>query len=522
MATKLGPVMGFRGAIKGVWNVSVLVAVDAKNAPKLTLNTNEAPEPKVEKIGTVRAGRADLTVWRFDCAIKQSSKELAAKYSVDGEEWTFTVPPLNVAPRMAYGSCNGFSSLKLLKSTRDPHALWRDVLEKHAGTPFHLLLLGGDQVYSDGIWEELRPLADWAALKTEEGIECKPSQALVRQIKEYYEELYPRRWMQTDLRKAFATIPTVMMWDDHDIFDGWGSYAKELQECYVYKALFAAARDAFALYQHQVGAAERHPLAIPGQDYFSLGFQVGSTAILVPDMRSERREDQVMSPPTWKAVYEWLDQLPDAEKPGGAKHLFVMSSIPVVYPDFQLLENALGLFPGRQELEDDLRDHWTSLPHRQERLRLIHRLLAFSEAKQCRVTILSGDVHVGAVGVVRSERSSSTSVAVKTMNQLTSSGIVHPAPPGMVLFFLENVADKISNDDSGVSSQLIEIPGTHYHFLGSRNWLALHPGQEMRYWANWHVETEKFPYIKVVHPANFEMPAPKLSNEAIVATPSSG
>jgi hypothetical protein len=28
-----------------------------------------------------------------------------------------------------------------------------------------------------------------------------------------------------------------------------------------------------------------------------------------------------------------------------------------VYLDFQLLDNALGLFPGKQELEDDLRDH---------------------------------------------------------------------------------------------------------------------------------------------------------------------
>jgi hypothetical protein len=38
-----------------------------------------------------------------------------------------------------------------------------------------------------------------------------------------------------------------------------------------------------------------------------------------------------------------------------------------------LLEKLLGIFPGRQELEDDLRDQWLSIPHRQERLRLIHR-----------------------------------------------------------------------------------------------------------------------------------------------------
>ncbi len=63
-----------------------------------------------------------------------------------------------------------------------------------------------------------------------------------------------------------------------------------------------------------------------------------------------------------------------------------------------------GFLPGQQELEDDLRDHWTSPPHLQERLRSVHRLLKFSAETECRVTILSGDVHVAAVGVIESDR----------------------------------------------------------------------------------------------------------------------
>jgi hypothetical protein len=187
-----------------------------------------------------------------------------------------------------------------------------------------------------------------------------------------------------------------------------------------------------------------------------------------------------------------------------------MSSIPVVYPDFSLLENALGIFPGRQEIEDDLKDHWTSVPHRQERLRFIHRLLEFSRRTQCRVTLLSGDVHVGAVGVVRSERSEQSAPPAQVINQLTSSGIVHPAPPGMVLFFLEHVVGKASTDDRDITSELAPIPGTRHHFIGARNWLALAPDGEHRYWANWHAETEPHPFTKVIHPAHFEMAEAKL------------
>lgn len=518
MAITLGPILGFRGAKDTLWNVSVLVAIEGDEPPTITLDANAAQQPIGVKLGNVMAGRTELTVWRYDCAAPQTAQEYLAKYSVDEKSWSFTVPAADVAPRIAYGSCNGFSSLKLLKNTKDPNGPWRDVMKKHGELPFHLLLLGGDQVYSDSIWEELRPLADWAALPTSEGIKKVPSANLLKQIRGFYEELYVRRWKQQEPADVFASIPTVMMWDDHDIFDGWGSYSDELQRCKMYKALFFAARDAFTLYQQQLGAGERHPLVIPGQNHFSLGFRIGNLAFLALDMRSEREESCVISQETWKAIFQWLDAQPKPSEAGALNHLFVLSSIPVVYPDFQLLENALGLFPGRQELEDDLRDHWNSAPHRQERLRLIHRLLAFSEAKQCRVTILSGDVHVGAVGVIRSERGTSGPLAVRTINQLTSSGLLHPAPPGMVLFFLEQMADKISNDDSGVTSQMVEIPGTHHHFLGGRNWLSLQPDKEHRYWANWFLEGEKHPYTKVIHPIGFEMTAPKMPQETFVTT----
>ena len=175
-----------------------------------------------------------------------------------------------------------------------------------------------------------------------------------------------------------------------------------------------------------------------------------------------------------------------------------------------MLEAALGIFPGRQELEDDLKDHWTSVPHRQERLRMIHRLLDFSAKNACRVTLLSGDVHVGAIGTVRSTRTSADDSSTRVITQLTSSGIVHPAPPGMVLFFLENVTGKDMSDDRDISSEIVEIPGTRNHFIGARNWLALAPDAEHRYWANWHAENEPYPYTKTIHPADFAMATAKV------------
>src|SRR3546814_21195372 len=69
-------------------------------------------------------------------------------------------------------------------------------------------------------------------------------------------------------------------------------------------------------------------------------------------MRSERKLDQVLSPKHWEAVYAWMDGLKNID------HLVIMSSIPVVYPGFETLERILGWWPGQNELEDDLADHW--------------------------------------------------------------------------------------------------------------------------------------------------------------------
>ncbi|MEX5684108.1 hypothetical protein [Pseudomonas silesiensis] len=48
---------------------------------------------------------------------------------------------------------------------------------------------------------------------------------------------------------------------------------------------------------------------------------------------------------------------------------------PIAYLDLNSAEVALNALPGQWELEDDLRDHWRSKPHRDERQRLIKRLL---------------------------------------------------------------------------------------------------------------------------------------------------
>lgn len=512
---RLGPVLQFLGCEAGHWRVSALWVQDSADpAPFCEL----AGVPVAATQGPVPGSRC--TAWRFEFAVPQTSVPQQLSYGIGGEAHSFHVPAQGAMPALAYGSCNGYSDPSLMKKV-EPNVLWSRLSRLHAGQdrvdqqtygPLHLLLLGGDQIYSDAMWVVIPELKTWTALPWAQRLRSPFSATLRRKVEEYFTRIYLERWSQPEVAAVLARLPAVMMWDDHDIMDGWGSYPMEQHQCPVYQGIFAVARAAFALFQRQALTGPA-PGTLPAQDHHNSAWRIGPLGVLALDMRSERRPrsiesgpqgevlhaEQVLSPRSWSAVYQWLAQ---QESAGGMKHLFVMSSIPVVHPSFELLEKLLGVLPGQQELEDDLRDHWTSPPHKAERVRLIHRLLNASK-HGIRVTLLSGDVHVAAVGIIESTLDGNA----LSINQLTSSAIVHPAPPAVALFFLEQVGRNVEQIEPGISGALHEFPTTSHRMIGARNFLTLQPddaGGADRYWANWWVEGEPYPYTKVVHPATWE------------------
>jgi len=480
---RLGPVLGFRGAVGGNWRVSIMAADDTAMPTLVAVGANASP-PQV-------IGQADgATVWRWDLALQQTAAAQSVTYRIGTVTATFTVPAIDAPLRQAYVSCNGFSSKKLADTTADPFDLWRQIGAQHVAQVFHVLLMGGDQVYADAVFD-LPALSDWSHLSRAQKVKMSWTATRQAAVEKYYRKLYLTRWSQPEMAAVFSTIPTLMMWDDHDIFDGWGSYDAELQNCAVYQGIFAAARDAFRLFQLQCAPNERVPGAV-GIDDFSFCYEVNDTAVWAPDLRSNRTQDQVVAPAAWNAMYDRMSAI------AGKKHLLVLASIPVVYPNFKAVEAVLGWMPGEQELEDDLKDHWRTASHQSERLRLIHRLLAWSKTTGTRVTILSGDVHVGACGVIESQRPGEESV----INQLISTGVVHPPPQALVAYLLDKLlAGFVDEVDRGVTARMLPFPGTARKLRPARNWLSLTGDTQARIWAEWWFEGDRTSTTKVIHPA---------------------
>ena len=155
-----GRILQFLGTQRGAWGVSALVVVDAADA---------APSLKLFIAATVIRVSCSVpghtaTAWRCDFAIPQTAQSQVVAYTVGGQNLTFKMSAASAMPSMAYASCNGFSSASVMKSIPVPNALWsrmqrlhtlQDKVDNQAFGPYHLLLLGGDQIYSDAMWAVL-------------------------------------------------------------------------------------------------------------------------------------------------------------------------------------------------------------------------------------------------------------------------------------------------------------------------------------------------------------------------------
>jgi len=93
-------------------------------------------------------------------------------------------------------------------------------------------------------------------------------------------------------------MPAVMMWDDHDINDGWGSDAQSFASKGGFKPeylnMFQAAKSAFSVMQ-----ASRIPIRFsPMKSSFDTCFRIGNAGFIIADLRSNRnlKQKQMWAP----------------------------------------------------------------------------------------------------------------------------------------------------------------------------------------------------------------------------------
>ena len=411
------------------------------------------------------------------------------------------VPALGSLPRIAFFSCNGTEQIEAIRTHPDPRALWKDILRRHQGNQpgashlpgYHLLLGGGDQVYADSLWHK-PPLRRYEATPLDAAPTTRLTDEEWREVRRQYVELYAERWSDPEMRTVMARVPGVFTWDDHDIFDGWGSHDERRQRPDNYFGqVFGAARDAFHAF---LVGGRGDTLRVRGdrpQFLQAASFVEADRRLdlLVLDLRSGRTPRQVLAPDQWEDVTRWLDG--HAAGLGAAQsHLVVVSTIPVVHRRVYRLFSGLDV----KGIRDDQLDQWEHPSHRGERAHLLVTLLRHARRAASQVTILSGDVHVGARGrvVATHPELCPGGRPEGVLHQVTSSGIINFAPRWYELLLLRLATDDDRDSPlDGVYTQMLDVTGDEQLLL-RRNWLSVvfdEQGQDwpsVRMWLKWYTE----------------------------------
>jgi hypothetical protein len=313
-------------------------------------------------------------------------------------------------------------------------ALWaysRQLQEDAASWPDALVLLG-DQVYADEV-----PPETAAFIRARRDI-TEPPGLEVADFEEYT-RLYRESWSDPDIRWLLSTVPSAMIFDDHDINDDWNisqSWVEEMRALPWWEARITGAFMSYWLYQH---LGNLSPPELAEEELFRL---VQSDADAGPRLRAfAHRCDRESAASRWAYYRDFgrsrllvidsraarvladgrRDMIDDEEwdwiaehSRGSFDHLIVASTLPVFMShgihhleawNEAVCDGAWGRLAARVgeqvRRQFDL-EHWPAFHDSFEQLVELLRTVSRGTSGQppATITLLGGDVHTAYVAEI--------------------------------------------------------------------------------------------------------------------------
>jgi hypothetical protein len=364
--------------------------------------------------------------------------------------------------RMAYGSCrtsvphdesgnrtHGVDSLRAfaLRMASGGELPWPD-----------LVAFIGDQVYADVTSEQMQEF-----IRGRRDIKAPPGE----ELKDYeeYAHLYFLAWSDPANRWLLSTLPSAMIFDDHDIRDDWNtslSWKRKMEATSWWHGRIVAGLAAYWVYQHlgNLSPQERAGDAVwqqivrhTGEDEVDVSSELdsfadradrdpdsyrwsycrdfGDTRLIVVDSRAARHLAPDARALVDRTAMAWLDD----RMRGGFRHLLVATSLPFLLPmglhyveswNEAVSQGAWGKLAARagESLRQALDlEHWGAFQNSFRDMAAIVTDVADGKRgpAPATITFLSGDVHYSYASEV--ERASGSRIV-----QAVSSPIRNPLP----------------------------------------------------------------------------------------------
>jgi hypothetical protein len=310
---RLGPIVGHTDDVSTrIW---IQVADDPSRYALRVEDVGLVPFVSTELGGAVEFGTAIARVTGLQPDHRYRYRVVRAGRFVPGAAGTVrTFPPAaSMTPLLFCAiSCNGATKL----GAWEPFARFVD-----SAQPSFIVMMG-DQVYLD----EDPP--DIFADHFDSDLTAR---------RRAMADKYRLNWSRDPVRRILANVPTYMMWDDHDIRDGWGSVASDSptlaalhpRGAEIFRKSVAFFEDARDVFWHFQGCRNPSPLdsADPALPNYIAGpiprgvrlgmpfvFRCGRLVVMVLDSRGERdvfRENHpILGTRQWTFIDEVLTRLP--------------------------------------------------------------------------------------------------------------------------------------------------------------------------------------------------------------------
>jgi hypothetical protein len=342
--------------------------------------------------------------------------------------------------RLIFGSCRVGDPERepyTLPESKHPSAVGIDALwslsrrlqEGGEEWPDCLLLLG-DQVYADEASLETR-----AFMRTRRDVR-EPPFLEVADFEEYT-QLYREAWSDPDIRWLLSTVPSTMIFDDHDVHDDWNiseAWVRDARATSWWEARISGAFMSYWIYQHlgNLAPPELDEEALLAAVYetddasetlrrfawtadhettasrFAYYRDFGRSRLIVVDSRAARVLTEGARDMVDADEWEWIAQ----HARGAYDHLIIASTLPVfmlqAIHDLEAWSEAVcagawGRLPAR--LGEKLRraldlEHWPAFQRSfRGMLELLHELAEGADAPGT-ITFIGGDVHTAYIAEV--------------------------------------------------------------------------------------------------------------------------
>ena len=367
--------------------------------------------------------------------------------ALDGERrWPVPdsgLPPSRITPltpgrdlMIAFGSCRVAAPHQgpwLRERREDTNGRGVDALmalaQRMAGEPPErwpsLLLMVGDQVYADDASPQTREF-----IARRRSTDVAPGDEVADF--EEYTQLYRESWTEPLIRWLLSTVPSAMIFDDHEIVDDWNisaAWKREMAATPWWADRIVGGLSSYWIYQHlgNLSPAELRDNALYAQvraapdgepllrefalrterttagDRWSYSRELGGTRLVVVDSRAGRllTEDrrEMLDDEEWA----WLEQ----RLTGDVDHLLIATSLPYLLPhaihDLEAWNEAVcdGVWgQAAAALGERLRravdlEHWAAFRSSFARMAGALREVAGGERGRApaSIVLLSGDVH---------------------------------------------------------------------------------------------------------------------------------